>query len=73
MTPDQFLTDFAEILELPVSDLTMDQALDDLSVWDSINVLSYMMLVDEKLGKQVDPEAVKSSTTVRDLYDLAVG
>jgi len=73
MSPENFLQDFSEILEIDVNDVSMDTQLSGLSIWDSINVLGYMMLVDEKMGRQVDPENVKNAQTIRDLYDLAVG
>jgi acyl carrier protein len=73
MTPESFLQDFSEILEIEVSEISLDTKLADLSIWDSINVLGYMMLVDEKMGRQVDPESVKVAQTVSDLYDLALG
>lgn len=73
MTPESFLLDFSEILEIDVSEISMNTKLAELSIWDSVNVLSYMMLVDEKMGRQVDPEGVKGAQTVSDLYDLAVG
>jgi acyl carrier protein len=73
MTPESFLQEFSEILEIEVSEISLDTKLADLSIWDSINVLGYMMLVDEKMGRQVDPESVKVAQTVSDLYDLAAG
>jgi acyl carrier protein len=73
MSPEDFLQDFSEILEIDVNDISMNTKLADLSIWDSVNVLGYMMLVDERMGRQVDPEKVKDAQTVSDLYDLAVG
>lgn len=73
MTPESFLQDFSEILEIEVSEISLDTKLADLAIWDSINVLGYMMLVDEKMGRQVDPESVKDAQTVSDLFELAVG
>lgn len=73
MSPENFLQDFSEILEIDVKDISMNTKLADLSIWDSVNVLGYMMLVDEKMGRQVDPEKVKDAHSVSDLYDLAVG
>jgi acyl carrier protein len=67
MSPENFLQDFSEILEIDVNDVSMDTQLSGLSIWDSINVLGYMMLVDEKMGRQVDPENVKNAQTIRDL------
>lgn len=73
MSPETFLQEFSEILEIDVSEVSLETKLSDLSVWDSINVLGYMMLVDEKAGRQVDPDSVKNAETVGDLYNLAVG
>lgn len=72
MSPENFLQDFSEVLEVDVSEISMDTKLVELSIWDSINVLGYMMMVDEKTGLQVDPESVKNAETVGDLYNLAV-
>lgn len=73
MSPEEFLQEFSEILEIDVTDISMNTKLAELSIWDSVNVLGYMMLVDEKMGRQVDPEKVKDAQTVGGLYDLAVG
>jgi len=71
MTSDEFLGNFAEILEVPVDTISLQTSLDSLDNWDSINVLTYMMMVDEKLSRQVDPDAVANSQTVSDLFKLA--
>ncbi|WP_343789146.1 acyl carrier protein [Brevundimonas kwangchunensis] len=73
MSPETFLQEFSEILEIEVSEISLETKLSDLSIWDSINVLGYMMMVDEKAGRQVDPDSVKNAETVGDLYNLAVG
>ena len=72
MTPDEFLANFADILEVSPDSISLDTQLDSLANWDSINVLTYMMMVDEKLSKQVDPEKVASAQAVSDLYTIAI-
>ncbi len=72
MSPDEFLTDLAEILEIDKSEISLETRLEDLAIWDSINVLSYMALVDEKSGKEVDPERDFQAETVGDLCRMAV-
>jgi acyl carrier protein len=73
MSPDEFLSDLAEILEIDRSEIALETRLEDLAIWDSINVLSYMALVDEKFGKEVDPERIAQAETVGDLCRMAVG
>lgn len=72
MTPEEFIENFAEILEISADSISLETALDTLPTWDSINVLSYMMMVDEKLAKQVDPDAVANAQKVSDLYTIAI-
>ncbi len=68
MTKDEFLTEFADILGTSPGQLTMETALAGLEGWDSIAYLSTMVLIDEKCGVTIGPEALVNSKTPGDIY-----
>jgi len=71
MDVETFLREFAEILEIPSSEITQATELASLKNWDSMTVLSFMALVDEKFGGEVNPDDIETAQTVGDLYRLA--
>jgi len=68
-----FLEEFAGILEIDVASIGVDTKLESLETWDSVNVLSYMALVDQKFGREILPDDIAKAKTVGDLYRLAKG
>lgn len=71
MNATDFLLALDEMLELPAGTLTGDESLDSLDGWDSLAVISFIALVDEKLGLVVEGEKLAKAKTVRDLLLLA--
>lgn len=71
MNGQDFLRALDEMLELEPGTLTGTEALDDLEGWDSLAVISFIALVDEKLGQVVAGERLAKARTVADLLDLA--
>lgn len=69
----KFLQSFADIVEVDPSEITAETALGSLERWDSLNLLSYMALVEEHFGHQVMPEDITSAQTVGELFALANG
>ena len=69
---ESFQKELAEILGVDAVDVEQDTALSSLKGWDSMSVLLYMSLVDEKFGRNVSPDAIESARTVEDLYRLAI-
>jgi len=63
------LSTVAEILEIDVSDVSMESSLDELD-WDSLSRISFIAAVDQFNGKTVSPDALKACTTVADLQPL---
>lgn len=69
MTRDEFLTAFSELLETE-SPLTGSEKLSDLANWDSMTMLRFMAMIDERWGMTLAPKKLSESTTVDDLMAL---
>lgn len=67
----EFLRELEEMLELDSGALTGGEALADLEGWDSLAVISFIALVDEKLGLVVEGEKLARAKTVADLLEIA--
>jgi acyl carrier protein len=65
-----FLRGLEEILELDAGRLTGDETLSELGEWNSLAVISFIAMVDEKTGKTLNASSIQSCRTVRDLMDL---
>jgi len=70
MQAEAFLREIESALELPEGSLKGNESLADIPEWDSLAVISFIALVDEKLGLAVDGEALANAETVGDLLAL---
>ena len=70
MQAEAFLREIELALELPEGSLKGDEKLEDIPEWDSLAVISFIALVDEKLGLAVDGEKLAETKTVDDLMGL---
>lgn len=70
MRTEAFLREIEAALELPAGSLKGDEPLADIPEWDSLAVISFIALVDEKLGLSVDGEALAEAESVADLLAL---
>jgi acyl carrier protein len=70
MRRDDFLREMDELLELDPGTLTGGEVLADLAGWDSLAVISFIALTDEKLDTVVAGESLAQAITVQDLLDL---
>lgn len=71
MDRKDFLLALDEMLELDAGTLTGAEELESLDNWDSLAVISFIALVDEKLGLVVEGEKLAKARTVDDLMALA--
>lgn len=69
ITSDEFITLLEELLEKEPGSLNVSSRLADEG-WDSLAVVGFMAAVDEKLGMELSPEAIRACTTVEDLRRL---
>lgn len=71
MNRTEFLLALDEMLELDPGTLTGAEELETIDTWDSLAVISFIALVDEKLGHVVEGEKLVKARTVDDLLGLA--
>lgn len=71
MNGAEFLRELDEMLELDPGSLTGAEALADVEGWDSLAVISFIALVDEKLDLVVEGEKLARAKTVADLLEIA--
>jgi len=71
MTREEVLTGLTELLEAN-HPLTGPEELSGLSNWDSMAVISFMSMADDRFGITLAPNAVNSCKTVNDLVALVV-
>jgi len=70
MQAQAFLREIEATLELPEGSLMGTELLADIPEWDSLAVISFIALVDEKLGLAVEGEALANAQSVADLLVL---
>lgn len=66
---DRFLEGLAEILEIPVAEVTPELDLTK-QAWDSLAVVSAIALIDDCYGLTVDGAALGKCTTIKEVQDL---
>jgi len=70
MTKNEFLKELEEVLEADAGTITGEQALDDLAAWDSLAVMAFIAMVDEKFGITLSASKLAEAKTVGDLISL---
>ena len=70
MTRQDLLHELETLLEMEQGSLTGKEKLADIPSWDSMQVLSYILLVQEKLNVVVEGQKVGEAVTVEDLVSL---
>ena len=73
MTKLEFYAAIAEMLECEASRVSGASALKDLPNWDSLAVLSFVAMVDSRLGTTVKGTDLVKCQTVNDLMALLPG
>lgn len=59
-----------ELLELDDNTLEISMNLDAVENWDSLNVLAFIAMADEKYNLLLSAESINNAKTVKDLLDL---
>lgn len=70
MNTNDFLMLLDEIVEAESGTIKSDDTLADIDGWDSMAVLGFIAMLDEKLGLIMAPEKIAAAVTVMDLIDL---
>jgi acyl carrier protein len=73
---DNFLDDFLDLVRdetgLPVTAEQTGLDLDQVPGWDSVYLLSLVVALERRTGRQLSMPDVLEATSLRDLYALAV-
>ena len=67
MTKTDFMREFEDMLGQPAGSLTAETDMLSLEHWDSVDYLSAMVLIDEKLSVRVQPELFSRAQTFGDI------
>lgn len=59
-----------EMLEVDENSLTLETELNSLDEWDSVAILSSIVMLDDEFGKTVKGDELKACKTVQDLVNL---
>ena len=70
MTKQEFLRELEEVLEADVDSIKGDETLADLGSWDSLAVMSFIAMVDEKCGVTLAASKLSDAKSVGDLIAL---
>ena len=73
MTQREFTERFAEIVSAEPTSLTTQTKMADIAGWDSVALLSAMILIDSELGVTIRPEALSQATTFGDILNAVSG
>jgi acyl carrier protein len=65
-----FLKNFADMLDdTDAALITLETIFRDLDEWDSLTALSLIAMVDDEYSVKLTGEDIKTSTTIKDLFD----
>ncbi len=71
MEVKKFIKDFSEELEeLNQEDILLSDKFRDYEEWDSMTAMMIIAMVDEKYKVVIDPDELKSCTSVEDIFNL---
>ncbi len=70
MTMDEFLSQFADLIEAPAGSLRAEDKLSDLEGWNSMAMVGFIAFADEHFEKTLSPRLFATCSTVADLARL---
>jgi acyl carrier protein len=70
MNRSEMMTYLEELLERPKGSLTGEESLAAISSWDSVAVVGFIALIDEKFGFRVPGKQITDCRTVNELLGL---
>lgn len=73
MKMEDFLTDLADLLDVEVSELNSSYQLDENENWDSLTMISVIVMVDEHFNLSLSNEALRKCKFIGDLFCLVEG
>ena len=70
MNTAEFCRNLEEVLDLPSGTLKCGDVLAQLEAWDSLAVISFLAMADEKYSAVIPPKRIPECKTVDDLVAL---
>jgi acyl carrier protein len=70
MTKNEFFRELEGLMQIEPHTLNENSILTEVSDWDSLMILSFIMMVEQKSGCVVDGKTVGKADSVKDLVDL---
>ncbi|HYP06189.1 MAG TPA: phosphopantetheine-binding protein [Bryobacteraceae bacterium] len=65
-----FLRNFEELLELAPETLTGTETLDELETWDSLAIIGFLAMADDRYGARLTGGRISACESVQDLFEL---
>lgn len=70
---DEFIEKFAEAIEVDEKEgLNESTNFKDLDEWSSLSVMFLIAFYDEEFEKEISDKQIRNSSTIEDLYKLAI-
>ena len=70
MNKDEFITELAYVLETPSDKISMDDELNNFKAWDSLAMMTFVVVFRDKGKKEIDPMQVVKCIKISDLLQL---
>ncbi|WP_423736750.1 phosphopantetheine-binding protein [Chitinophaga caseinilytica] len=70
MELNKFIQDFASHIEDLAQELSHDTEFKALNVWDSMNALAIIAMIDRNYNKQITGDQLEEVKTIEDLFNL---
>lgn len=67
MTEQEKLIEIADILEVEPEEINKNSMLEDIETWDSVAILSFIAVMNDKFNKFPNAQEIRSYATVGDL------
>jgi len=72
MSEEEKMSVFADVIDMDLSDFSLDTGLAELDNWDSVAMLAFIAMMDERFGKTVKGTDIRNFKTVRDAINFMV-
>lgn len=70
MNIDNFISELSHILETSIEDVSMNDELNKFETWDSLAMMTFVVIFRDKVKKEIDPMKIVKCIKVSDLFDL---
>lgn len=70
MTNEEKIELIADAMDLDASEITPETKLADLESWDSVALLSFIAMMDEKFNKAIKGAEIRAFVTIQDAMDV---